>query len=223
MNNTNESKVAALASRCAQNLKAKGCTAALQDPKAKRDRIALLRRKKIIPESTSFEKFLIGSLFEARASKAKVDKPPDEKRDKKMEKVATHYQSVLDDPSSSKEHRQEAQNYFDRGEDWRETRYLKSRSVKEGRSEFKHGKGGMSKDDPRQEKHQKHLAARKQGIKRDWDQRSGVGDPSVTSLAGETLRKWMHHETETLPSSERTIRRFKQKYRRFPKVYKWQK
>jgi len=37
--------VAVLADKCAKNIKAKGCTKALQAPKAKKDRISLLRAK----------------------------------------------------------------------------------------------------------------------------------------------------------------------------------
>jgi len=37
--------VKSLATTCAKNIKAKGCTKALQDPKAKKDRISLLRSK----------------------------------------------------------------------------------------------------------------------------------------------------------------------------------
>ena len=88
----------------------------------------------------------------------------------------------------------------------------------EKKSEFKHGKGGMSKDDPRYEKHQKHLAARTQRKAKDWWRRSGAGTPSVADVADSTLRRWMHHKSEMTPKSQRTIRRFRDRYGRLPKV-----
>ena len=84
--------------------------------------------------------------------------------------------------------------------------------------EFKHGKGGMSKDDPRYEKHQKHLAARTQRKAKDWWRRSGAGTPSVADVADSTLRRWMHHKSEMTPKSQRTVRRFRDRYGRVPKV-----
>jgi hypothetical protein len=39
------SKIAVLADRCAKKIKAKGCKKALQKPKAKKDRISLLKSK----------------------------------------------------------------------------------------------------------------------------------------------------------------------------------
>jgi len=54
--------VKTLAKTCARKIKAKGCTKALQDPKAKKDRISLMRTKGKLPPAPGMEKIYRKSL-----------------------------------------------------------------------------------------------------------------------------------------------------------------